>query len=131
MNENRQYKSGRDICISVFLIAIMILRLVTENTVLFAGFAFISFIAAVYDIYVAIEREFSCYRTRFFIVRGIFIVGGIVCTILVAVAVIFKWNIDPLVVDELSILALLASLPKELHCYLLGNFIRGSEDNQS
>lgn len=129
MNENRKYKSGRDICISVFLIAIMILRLVTENTVLFAGFVFISFITAVYDIYVAIEREFSCYRTRFLIVRGTFIVGGILCTILVAVAVIFKWNINPLVVDELSILALLASLPKELHCYILGNFIRGSEEN--
>ena len=129
MNENRKYNSGRDICISVFLIAIMILRLVTENTVLFAGFAFISFITAVYDIYVAIEREFSCYRTRFLIVRGTFIVGGILCTILVAVAVIFKWNINPLVVDELSILALLASLPKELHCYILGNFIRGSEEN--
>lgn len=129
MNENRKYKSGRDICISVFLIAIMILRLVTENTVLFAGFAFISFITAVYDIYVAIEREFSCYRTRFLIVRGTFIVGGILCTILVAVAVIFKWNINSLVVDELSILALLASLPKELHCYILGNFIRGSEEN--
>lgn len=129
MNENRKYKSGRDICISVNGIAIMILRLVTENTVLFAGFAFISFITAVYDIYVAIEREFSCYRTRFLIVRGTFIVGGILCTILVAVAVIFKWNINPLVVDELSILALLASLPKELHCYILGNFIRGSEEN--
>ena len=123
MNENRQYKSGRDICISVFLIAIMILRLVTENTALFALFALISFIAAVDDIYVAIEREFSCYRTRFLIVRGTFVVGAIVCTILVS------WNINPLVVDELSILALLASLPKELHCYILGNFIRGSEEN--
>lgn len=129
MNENRQYKSGRDICISVFLIAIMILRLVTENTALFALFALISFIAAVDDIYVAIEREFSCYRTRFLIVRGTFVVGAIVCTILAAVAIIFSWNINPLVVDELSILALLASLPKELHCYILGNFIRGNEEN--
>lgn len=131
MNKYKTYKSGRDICISVFLVVTMALRLVTENASLFAVFALISLVAAVYDIYIAIEREYSYYRRRFFIVRGVFIVGGVFCTIIVAIAAIFRWNVNALVVDELSILALLASLPKEFHCHLLGKYIRGSEEKQS
>lgn len=131
MNKYKPYKSGRDICISVFLVVTMVLRLVTENASLFAVFALISLVAAVYDIYIAIEREYSYYRRRFSIVRGAFIVGGVFCTIIVAIAVIFRWNVNALVVDELSILALLASLPKEFHCHLLGKYIRGSEEKQS
>lgn len=130
MKEYKPYKSGRDICISAFLVVTMILRLVTENAGLFAVFALISLVAAVYDIYIAIEREYNYYRRRFSIVRGAFIVGGAFCTIIVAIAVIFRWNVNALVVDELSILALLASLPKELHCRLLGRYIRGSEEKQ-
>lgn len=131
MSVNKQYKLGRDICVSVFLIVTMLLRVITSNTGLFAFFAFVSFIAAVYDIYVTVERDYSLHKKRFLIVRGAFLIGAIICTVLVTVAVVFQWNIDPLVVDELSILALLASLPKELHCYLLGKFIRGREDNDS
>ncbi len=131
MNKYKPYKSGRDICISVFLIVTMILRLATENASLFAAFALISLIAAVYDIYIAIERDYSYYRRRFSIVRGAFIVGGVFCTIIVAITVIFRWKVNALVVDELSILALIASLPKELHCHLLGKYIQGSEEKQS
>lgn len=127
MNEYKLYKSGRDICITVFLIVTMILRLMTENASLFAFFAVISFVAAVYDVYIAIEKDYSYYGRRFLIVRGAFIVSGVFCTIIMAIAVIFRWEINTLVVDELSMLALLASLPKELHCYLLGRYIRGSE----
>lgn len=125
MSATKQYKSGRDICVSVFLIVTMILRLKTSNTSLFTFFAFISFIAAVYDIYVTVERDYSFHKKRFLIVRGAFLIASIVCTVLVSVAVLLQWKIDSLVVDELTILALLASLPKELHCHLLGKYIRG------
>lgn len=130
MNEDKPYKSGRDIFICVFLIATVILRLATENTSLLAVFAFISFAVAVYDVYIAVEKYFSYYRRRFLIVRGAFIVGGVFCAIIVAIAVVFRWDVNSLVVDELSILALLASLPKELYCHLLGKYIRKSEEKQ-
>lgn len=130
MNKDNQYKSGRDICVSVFLIVIMILRLVTENTNLFAFFAFISLIVAICDIYVEVERRYGYHRKRFLIVRGGFIVGGIFFAIIVAIMVIFRWNVSSLLVDELSILALFASLTKGLHCRLLGKYIQGSEENK-
>ena len=130
MNGKVQYKSGKDICISVFLIVTMILRLMTENTNLFAIFALISFVVAVYDIYVSVEERYGHYGRRFLIVRGAFIVGAAIGAVAVAITAIFKCNISTLVVDELSILALLASLPKELFCRLLGNYIHRNEGNK-
>lgn len=128
MNEKKWYTSGRDICISIFLIATMILRIFTENATLFAVFAFVGFIAAVYDIYISTKENYG-YYSRFLIVRGAFIIGCAICTIIVAIIVILNCSVSSLVVDELSILALLASLPRELHCRMLGNYIQNKEKN--
>lgn len=127
MNRKMRYDFGRDILISVFLIVTMIARCFTENVNLFAFFALVSLFAAIFDIYITIEKEYIYYR-RFYVVRGAFIVGGILSMIVLAVLIIFKWKINSLVMDELSILALLVSLPKELICYLLGMYIQGKKE---
>ena len=108
----------------------MILRLVTENTGLFASFALASLVAAVLDVYIAIERDYRYYGRRFMIVRGAFIVCGVLCTVGVTFAVFLRWEVNAVVVDELSILALFVSLPKDLHCHLLGKYIRGGGKKQ-
>ena len=126
--EKKQYKSGKDICVSVFLIVTMILRLLTENTELLTIFAVVGFIVAIYDIYTEVEKNYNYYGKRFFIVRGGFIVAGICCAIAVASMIILKIEVDTLVLDELSILSLLASLPKDLHCHLIGSYIRGRKE---
>ena len=122
-------KLGLDIFMFVFLLTTIITRFFTENTNLFAFFAFISFSVAVYDIYAEIEIEYKDYGKRFFIVRGAFIVSGILCAVIVSVITMFGFAVDPLVVDELSILALLACLPKNLYCYILRKYIHGWEEN--
>lgn len=127
MNEKKRYKSGRDICISAFLIATMILRFFTENAILLAIFAVISFVAAVYDVYISVEEKYGYYK-KFLVVRGAFIISAVICTIIAASIIIFKFEVGSLVVDELSMLALFASLPKELHCRILGNYIQSSKE---
>lgn len=128
MSGKKRYTSGRDICISTFLITTMVLRLFIENAALFTVLAVFSFIAAVYDVYLSVEENYGCYR-KFLVVRGAFLVGAVTCVIVVAVFVILSRGASTKVIDELSLLALFASLPKELHCRLLGNYIQGNKEN--
>lgn len=123
---NRQHKFGIDRCVIAFLCVAMISRIITEDVSVIAFFSVISLGVAIYDVYDVVEKEYRFYE-RFYIVRGGFIVGAVISTILIGIIAFFKTGISNLLVDELSILALLVSIPKDYYCYLLGRFIVGNE----
>lgn len=130
MKREKEYKSGKDIIVMVLLIVSMVLRLCTEKPGILVIFSFISFVVAAWDIYSEVEDTYGYYKQRFLIVRGTFILGAGLCAVIVMVVFFCNVSISKLAADELSILALLVSLPKDMYCYVLGKYIQGKGDDK-
>lgn len=124
----REYRPEKDLAILAFLLTICILRFVANNNELFAVLSLISVFIAVYDVYMSIESEYEIYGGRFFIVRGIFVCLCIFSAIIMASLLVTRVQLPDKVYDELTTIALLICLPKELYCYIIGKYIKNEED---
>lgn len=132
MNWRKDYRSGMDICEIIILCIFFLIRFFIESQNLMTIIAFAGFGFATYDIYAEVRKEFNPYSHRFLIVRGFFLVLASLYSAFAAFfTVCFACNIkiSSIVSDELSIFALLLSLPKNLYCYLLGRYLKGEGDD--
>ncbi len=113
-----------DLLTLVFLIIIIVLRILDRDSGVIGILTYVSILIALYDLYVKVEKEFFEYGKSFLEVRGCFILIEISGTILFALIVVKVITLSSKIVDLLSIIALLISLPGELYCFLIGKFIK-------
>ena len=113
-----------DLLTFVFLSIIIILRILEKDSGSIGILTYISILIALYDLYVKVEKEFFDYGKKFLEIRGCFILIEILGTILFALIIAGVITLSAKTVDLLSVIALLISLPGELHCFLIGNFIK-------
>ena len=118
-----------DLLTTVFLGIIIILRILEKDSGIIGTLTYVSILIAVYDLYVKVEKEYSDYGINFLEIRGCFILFGVLGMILLALIIVGVITLSSKMIDVLSIIALLISLPGELHCVLIGKFIKRNGRN--
>ena len=118
-----------DLLTTVFLGIIIILRILEKDSGIIGTLTYVSILIAVYDLYVKVEKEYSDYGINFLEIRGCFILFGVLGMILLALIIVGVITLSSKMIYVLSIIALLISLPGELHCFLIGKFIKRNGRN--
>ena len=118
-----------DLLTAVFLGIIIILRMLERDSGFIGTLTYVSILIAIYDLYVKVEKEYSDYGRDFLEIRGCFILLEVLGTVLLALIIVGVITLSSKMIDVFSIIALLISLPGELHCFLIGKFIKRNGRN--
>lgn len=118
-----------DLLTFVFLSIIIIFRILEKDSEIIGTLTYVGVLIAVYDLYVKVEKEYSDYGIDFLEIRGFFIMLEVLGIIFLALIIVGAITLSSQMIDVLSIIALLISLPGELHCFLIGKFIKRNGRN--
>lgn len=118
----------RDQVVFFCLLTLIVVRIVITSVTWMGIVSYIGLVIAIWDFYKDIEDEFIFYA-KFYTVRGVFILLFIVLMILGILMIISIISIDDRIVDVLTLLTLLISLPKKFLCSIIAAYIIGGKIN--
>lgn len=118
-----------DLLTFVFLVIIIVLRILEKDSGIIGTLTYVGILIAVYDLYLKVAKEYSDYGVYFFEIRGCFILLEVLGIIFLALIIVGAITLSSKMIDVLSVIALLVSLPGELHCFLIGKFIKRNGRN--
>lgn len=125
-NEYNLRTGVKDIFVVVFLATLIIIRIISNNSFWIGLISYISVLIALVDLFYEIVITYKK-RRGISIVLIIGVLIGIILVVVLACLLTNVITINPVIVDILSIFALMISLPHKLYVCLLGLILSKEE----